>query len=188
MAISINEIAKGLALLVQEEIYLVTEVHHVKPGKGSAFVRVRLKNLKTDLILEKTFRSSDRLEDVFLEEKKLQYLYRTGNSFHFMDQVSFEERTMDLDKLGEGAQFLQENMEVTVLLYKNQIQKVSIPTFIIANIAQTEPGFKGDTSKGTTKPAMIDTGATVQVPLFINKGDRIKIDTRSGEYVERVQK
>ncbi len=178
----------GLALLVNGEIYLVTEVHHVKPGKGSAFVRVRLKNLKTDLTLEKTFRNSDRLEDVFLEEKKLQYLYRTGDSFHFMDQVSFEERAVDLDKLGEGAQFLQENMEVTVLLYKNQIQKLSLPTFIVANITETEPGFKGDTSKAGNKPATVETGATVQVPLFINKGDRIKIDTRSGEYVERVQK
>ena len=188
MPISINQISSGLGLLIDGEIYMVSEFNHVKPGKGSAFVRVKLKNLKTDLTLERTFRGSDRLEDVFLEEKKLQYLYRTGDSFHFLDHATYEEWTIERSQLGEGVRFLQENMEITAPYYKNKVQRVYLPNFIIANVAETEPGFKGDTSKSTNKPATIDTGAVVQVPLFINKGDWIKIDTRTGEYVERAQK
>ena len=188
MPISINQISSGLALLIDGEIYVVTEFNHVKPGKGSAFVRVKLKNLKTDLTLERTFRSSDRLEDVCLEEKKLQYLYRSGDSFHFLDHATYEEWTIDRSQLKESVPFLKENMEVTAHYYKNQVQRVYLPNFIIANVTETEPGFKGDTSKATNKPATLDTGAIVQVPLFINQGDWIKIDTRTGEYVERVQK
>ena len=188
MPLSINELSTGIGILVNNEVYMITEVNHVKHGKGSAFVRVRLKSLKTELTLERTFRSAEKIEDVFLEERKLQYLYRAGDAFHFMDQTNFEEKTISEDQLGDAIKFLQDNIEVTVIYHKDQIQKVYMPNFIIANIVETEPGFKGDSSRAGTKPATIDTGALVQVPLFINKGEWVKIDTRSSSYVERVQK
>ena len=188
MAISINEISNGMGLLVNGSVYIVSEVHHVKPGKGSAFVRVKMKNLKTDLNLERTFKTADRLDDIDLEERRLQYLYRTGDTFHFMDQTSYEERAVSLADMGDAIKFLQDNMEITVAYYNGQIQKVYLPNFITARIIETEPGFKGDSSRAGNKPATIDTGAAVQVPLFIDKGDWVKIDTRTGQYVERVQK
>lgn len=185
---SINEISNGMALLVNGEVYIVSEVHHVKPGKGSAFVRVRMKNLKTDLNLERTFKTADKIEDVYLEERRLQYLYRAGDTFHFMDQTNYEERAISLSEMGDSVKFLQDNMEITAVYYDGQIQRVWLPNFITAQIIETEPGFKGDSSRAGNKPATIDTGAAVQVPLFINKGDWVKIDTRNGQYVERVQK
>jgi elongation factor P len=188
MDISINEITSGLALRVDGQIFFVTEYSHVKPGKGAAFVRVRLKNIKTDLVIEKTFRSADKLENVFLEEKEVQYLYRSGDVLHFMDQETFEEIVVSEENIGEGVKYLQDNLDVTAIFCDHKLAKIVLPNFIIANIVETEPGFKGDTSKAGTKSAKIDTGATIQVPLFINVGDWVKIDTRTGEYVERVQR
>ena len=188
MAISINEISNGMALLVNGAVYIVSEVHHVKPGKGSAFVRVKMKNLKTELNLERTFKTADKLDDVYLEERKLQYLYRAGDTFHFMDQTSYEERAISLADMGDAIKFLQDNIEITAVYYNGQIQKIYLPNFITAHIIETEPGFKGDSSRAGNKPATIDTGATVPVPLFIDQGDWVKVDTRSGQYVERVQK
>ena len=189
MNISINEIESGIGLLLNDTVYLVTEYHHVKPGKGSAFVRVKLKHIKNDSVLERTFRTSERLESVDLEEKKLQYLYRAGDVFHFMDHESYEETPIPLEVLGNNVvKFLQDNLQVTALCNKHQILKVLPPMFITANIVETEPGIRGDSSRAGNKPATIDTGAIVLVPLFINRGDWIKIDTRTGEYVERVQK
>lgn len=188
MALSINEITGGMALRVEDQIYIISDYSHVKPGKGAAFVRVKLKNLKTDLVIERTFRTADKLDEAFLEEKTMQYLYRAGDSFHFMDQETFEEMILTGEYIGEGAKYLQDNLNVTVVFCDHKIQKVILPNFIIAKIVETEPGFKGDSSRAGTKPARIDTGATVPVPLFINVGDRIKIDTRSDQYVERVQK
>ena len=188
MALSINEISTGIFILLDDQIYTVIEVHHVKPGKGAAFVRVRLKNVKNDLVLERTFRSSDKIVDVFLEENRLQYQYRTGDSFHFMDQTSYEEKVLSKEIIGDSIQFLQDNIEVTALMHQHEIIKIYLPNFIVANIIEAEPGFKGDSSRAGTKPVKIDTGAMIQVPLFINKGDWVKVDTRSGSYVERVQK
>ena len=188
MTISINEIKTGIGILLNNEVYIVTEVHHVKPGKGSAFVRVKMKSIKTDLNLDRTFKTAERIEDAHLEEKTLQYLYRVGDIFHFMDQSNFEEKSISLEQMENTVKFLQDNMEVTAIYYNHQIQKVYLPNFVIANIVETEPGFKGDSSRSGTKPATIDTGALVQVPLFVNKGEWVKIDTRNGQYVERVQK
>ena len=188
MNIGINEISGGIALRVEGQIYIVGEYNHVKPGKGSAFVRVKMKNLKTELNLERTFRSADKLEEAYLEERKLQYLYRAGDSFHFMDQTNFEERVVSLSQMGDSIEFLQDNMEIIAVYHNSQLQKIYLPNFIVAQIIETEPGFKGDSSRSGNKPATIDTGAAVGVPLFINKGDWVKIDTRTGEYVERVQK
>ena len=186
--IGINEIESGMGLLIDGQIYVVSEYSHVKPGKGSAFVRVRLKNLKTDLSLERTYRSSETLEDINLEERRVVYQYRAGNSFHFMDQNNYEEVVIEEDKVGDAVKYLQDNLQVSVVLYNHQVQKILLPTFIEAKIIGTEPGIRGDSSRAGNKPATIDTGATVLVPLFINAGDCVKVDTRTGQYVERLQR
>jgi len=190
MGIGINEIEGGMALRVEDQLFLVLDYSHVKPCKGSAFVRVRLKNMKTDLVIERTFRSNDTLDVADLEEKKAQYLYRTGDVFHFMDQESYEEIAIPKESLGGAINFLQDNLNVVAVYCDHKIQSVLLPNFMTVHIVETDPGFKGDSSRAGTKPAKVDTGATVQVPLFINQGDWIKIDTRSGDgqYVERVQK
>jgi len=189
VTIGINDITSGIAIKLEDKVYVVDEYHHVKPGKGAAFVRVRLRDLRTDLVIERTFRTAERIDDVFLEQKQLQYLYRAGDMFHFMCQESYEEVMISENKIGDGIKFLQDNIIVNGLFIENQIVKIILPNFLITQIMETEPGIKGDSSRAGTKPAKIDTGATVLVPLFINVGDWIKIDTRTGgEYVERVQK
>ncbi len=188
MAISISKITSGTGLRINGEIFLVTEYNHVKPGKGGAFVRVKLKNVKTQQVLKKTFKPMDKLEEVTLMEKKLQNLYQTGDSYHFMDCTSYEEITVSKDVLDDSIKFLQDNLEVTGICYNDDVLKIILPIFIIAEITHTEPGFKGDSTKAGTKPATIDTGTVIQVPLFVNTGDRVKIDTRTGSYVERVQR
>lgn len=188
MTISINEIENGMALMVDGNIYQVVEYHHVKPGKGSAFVRVRLKNLKTDAVLERTYRTADELEDVPLEERELEYLYHSGEAYCFMDHDNYEEVSISQKMLGDSSNFLLENLSVTGLYNNNNLVKVILPNFIVAQIVESEPGIRGDSTKSGNKPAKIQTGATIQVPLFINTEDWVKIDTRNGQYVERVQK
>ena len=188
MAISISKITSGTGLRINGEIFLVTEYNHVKPGKGGAFVRVKLKNVKTQQVLKKTFKPVDKLEEVTLMEKKLQNLYQTGDSYHFMDCKSYEEITISKEVLDDSIKFLQDNLEVTGICFNDDVLKIVLPIFITAEITHTEPGFKGDSSKAGTKPATIDTGTVIQVPLFVNTGDRVKIDTRTGSYVERVQR
>lgn len=190
MTISINEIESGIGLLIEGQIYLVTDYDHVKPAKGSAFVRVRMKNVKTGNVLERTFRTAEKLDDVSLEERRMQYLYRSGDEFHFMDEESYEQVTVQAKDLEENfIKLLQENMRVTGLCHEHQVLKMALPNFMTCQVLETEPGIRGDSSRSGNKPATIDTGAMILVPLFINKGDWIKIDTRTGgEYVERVQK
>ncbi|MCK4881762.1 MAG: elongation factor P [Candidatus Omnitrophica bacterium] len=177
-----------MGLRINGDIFLVTEYSHVKPGKGSAFVRVKLKNVKTQQVLDRTFKTADKLDDVMLEERKLQNLYRSGDGFHFMDATSYEERILSEEVLGDAVKFLQDHLEVTGVCHGDEVLKVVLPTFIIAEVIETEPGFKGDSSRAGTKPSTIDTGVMIQVPLFVNIGDRVKIDTRTGSYVERVNK
>lgn len=188
MTIGINQLARGMALKFGEDVYIVAAYNHVKPGKGSAFARVTLKNARSQQTLERTFKTADKLEDVPLEERKLQCLYQTGDSVHFMDLTTFEESVIPKSLIGDDIKFLQEQLEVVGLSQDNQILKIQLPTFITAEIIHTEPGFKGDSSRAGNKPATIDTGATVQVPLFIDIGEKVKIDTRSGEYVERIKR
>ena len=188
MAIGINEITSGIGIRLDNVVYLVTDYSHVKPGKGSAFVRVRLKNIKTDSVIERTFRSSEKLDEVVLEERRLQYLYRSGDSFHFMDHTSYEEVVVAKESLGDMDRFLLENLEVTGLAQGDKILKVMLPNFIVAQIISTEQGIRGDSTRSGSKPGRIETGATIQIPLFINVNEWIKIDTRTGQYVERVQK
>jgi elongation factor P len=187
VTISINQISSGTGLRINGDIFLVTDYSHVKPGKGSAFVRVKLKNVKTHQVLDRTFKTAEKLDDVLLEERKMQNLYRNGDDFHFMDCTSYEEKIISEDILGDSVKFLQDHLEVTGVCYGDEVLKIALPTFIVAEIIQTEPGFKGDSSRAGTKPSTIDTGMTIQVPLFVNIGDRVKIDTRTGSYVERVK-
>ena len=188
MAITINELETGTGLLVDGQLYFITELTHVKPGKGSAFVRVRLKNIKTDAVLERTFRSAETLQDAPLERRRMQFTYASGEEYHFMDQSTYEDTVLDKSLLGGGVKYLQDNMEVETILYKEQVIKAEVPTFIIAEVIEADPGLKGDSSKAGYKPAKIDTGASIHVPLFINPGETIKVDTRTGIYVERVNK
>ncbi|MBF0490562.1 MAG: elongation factor P [Candidatus Omnitrophica bacterium] len=177
-----------MGLVVDGQLYFVTELTHVKPGKGSAFVRVRLKNIKTGAVLERTFRTAETLDEADLERRRMQYTYASGDDYHFMDQTSFEDTVISKDMIGDGIRFLQDNMEVETILYKDKVVKAEIPTFIVAEVTEADPGLKGDSSKAGYKPAKIDTGASVSVPLFINPGETIKVDTRTGIYVERVNK
>lgn len=188
MTISINQLASGMGLLVDGSIFLVVGYQHVKPGKGTAFVRVKLKNVKTQQVLERTYKTAEKLEDVALEERKLQKSYVSSDGVHFMDLTTFEEKIVTQDVVGDAIKFLQDDMEVVGLIYEETVLKIELPTFIIADIAHTEPGIKGDSSRAGTKPATIETGATILVPLFVDIGDKVKIDTRTGEYVERVKK
>jgi elongation factor P len=189
MAIGINEIESGIGLIIDGSIYQVLDYNHVKPGKGSAFVRVRIKNLKTDNVLERTYRSSETLQDVFLEERKMQYQYSAGDNFYFMDQTNYEEVIFPRSELGNAPDFLLDNLEVSGIFVQDKILKVVLPNFIIAQVMEAEPGIRGDSTRAGNKPAKIQTGAIIQVPLFINPGDWVKLDTRvGGQYIERVQK
>ena len=187
MALSINEIKSGVTILVEGEVYMCIDAQHVKPGKGAAFVRARLRNLKSDNIQEKTFRGEEKIEEAYVEERKMQYQYSSGGLFHFMDTENFEEIAISEDIIAEKAKLLKDNLEIVGYFYKGVTLYVNLPNFIEFTVKETEPGFKGDSSKSGTKPANIDTGAVIQVPLFINVGDKIKVDTRTGgTYVERI--
>lgn len=185
MALSINDIKSGLTVLVDGQAHIVIDAQHVKPGKGAAFVRVKLRNLKNNGIQERTFRGDEKVEPAFIEERKLRYLYSSGSIYHFMDQNNFEEISISKETIADKEKFLKDNLEVSTCFYENEVLNITLPKLIEFKITHTEPGIKGDTAKSGTKPAQIETGATIQVPLFINVGDVIRVDTRSGEYVER---
>jgi len=186
VALSINEIKSGVTILVDGEVYVVIDAQHVKPGKGSAFVRAKLRNMKNSNAQEKTFRGDEKIEQAYVEERKLQYQYNSGHLYHFMDQDNFEEIAVGEEALGDKKTFLKDNIEVLGYFFKEEALSINLPNFIEFEIVHTEPGIKGDTAKSGTKPARVETGATIQVPLFINVGDRVKIDSRTGGYVERV--
>jgi len=186
VALSINDMKTGLTILMDNQAHIVLDTQHVKPGKGAAFVRAKVKNLKTGVIQERTFRGDEKIDEAFIEERKLQYQYVSSHMYHFMDQNNFEEIAVSEDILSEKIKFLKDNIEVTAYSYNNEILNINLPNFIDVSVVHTEPGVKGDTAKGGTKPAEIETGATIQVPLFIDIDDRIKIDIRTGGYVERI--
>ena len=186
MGLAINEIKAGMTLLVNNQVFVSLDCQHVKPGKGAAFVRVKLRNLKTGNVLEKTFRGDEKAESAYVEERKLQFLYSSGDLYHFMDQQNFEEIVISKNILADKIKFLKDNLDVAAQFYKEDPLNINLPNFIVFEITDTEHGIRGDTAKGGTKPASIETGASIQVPLFVNKGDKIKLDTRTGSYVERV--
>lgn len=185
--ISPNDINKGLYIKLDGELYVVEDVQYVKPGKGGSFIKTRLRNLKIDTVLDRTFREVEKIDDVFVEEKKLAYLYHSGSSYHFMDQQTFEEIMVDHKTLGHSVDFLKDNMEISAAVYDGRIINIAPPLFVELEVKSVEPGVRGDTSKAGTKPAQLETGITIQVPLFIETGDKIKVDTRNGKYVERVK-
>ncbi|MGE4358042.1 MAG: elongation factor P [Candidatus Omnitrophota bacterium] len=184
--INTNEFRTGLTLLIEGEVYSIVEYEHVKPGKGSAFVRTKLRNLKTKAVIERTYRAGEKFEEAFVEEKKLTFLYRSGDFFYFMDEETYEQKALTKEDLRDSINYIKENTPVTVSYFNNEIISVNPPTFVELKVIYTEPGMKGDTAKSTYKPATLETGYTIQVPLFIQNGDIIKVDTRTGEYVARI--
>jgi elongation factor P len=186
--ISITQLKQGLTILINDEVYAILDYQHVKPGKGAAFVRSRLKNLITGSVLEKTFKADDKIEQAFIEQKKLSFSYNDADSYHFIDQDNFEDSVMSKQQIGDSIKFLKDNLDVTAFFYKNKLIKIEVPTFINFRIKHTDPGLKGDTAKAATKPATLETGAVIQVPLFVDVDDIIKVDTRTGSYIERIAK
>lgn len=175
-----------MTIILNGQIYSILSFQHVKPGKGGAFVRTKLKDLKSDNLIDKTFRAGEKVEQAFLETKKMQFLYRQGESFHFMDQQSFEESEMSQERLGDKVKFLKEDMVLSVTVCDGAIMDINLPTFVELRVEQTEPGVRADTVKSPAKAAILETGAKIDVPLFVNQGDLIKIDTRTEKYVSRV--
>ena len=181
-----GDFRNGVTFELDNGVYRVVEFQHVKPGKGSPFVRVRMKNAITGSVVERTFNPSDKIQTAEIEKKDMQYLYSDGENYNFMDNATYEQIALTEETLGDSLKFIKENVSVTMLLYKGKVFAVEPPTFVELEITYTEPGFKGNTSSGTTKPATLETGAQINVPLFVNTGDKIKIDTRTSEYMERV--
>lgn len=186
MQYSTAEFRKGLKIELEGDPLVIVDFQHVKPGKGGAFVRTRMKSLITGRVLEKTFRSGEKVDVPDLEEKNMVYLYSDDSGYHFMDNETYEQQTLNEDHIGPALGYLKENGVVDVLFHNKKPIGVEIPSFLEIRIAETVPGVRGNTVSGATKPAKLETGATVQVPLFINEGDVIKVDTRTGDYIERV--
>jgi elongation factor P len=186
MAITTQQFKNGMAIIYDGKTWVIVEFQHVKPGKGGAFVRTKLKELKSGRVVEITFRAGERLEDVRLEQKNLQYLYNDGEAYHFMETDTFEQFDLQKDFVGEAAKWLKENDMATVQIAGGEMIGVEPPMFVELEVTETDPGFKGDTVQGGNKPATLETGAVVQVPMFINTGDRIRVDTRDGRYITRV--
>jgi len=183
--IPVNNIKNGMTLSIDSSLYLVQWFQYVKPGKGGGFVKTKLKNLKTGAVLEKTFRSNESVEQIMLDEKVMEYLYHDGNNFWFMDTASYEQIPLPSEIIGDSMQYLKENMQVQAVFYENKIVGVEMPNFVELKVVETEPGVKGDTVSGSYKPCTMETGLIVQTPLFIKVGDVLKIDTRTGEYIQR---
>jgi elongation factor P len=183
---STPDFRRGLKVEINNEPFSIVSFQHVKPGKGGAFVRTKLKNLLNGNVVDRTFRSGEKVGKPDIEEKEMQYLYTDGD-FHFMDNDTYEQTALAADLVGDDKDFLQENSTVTVLFYKGRVVNLELPTFVILEVTEAEPGLKGDTASSVTKPVTVETGARINVPLFINPGNRLKIDTRTGEYMERVK-
>lgn len=183
--ISTNDFRTGVTIEVDGEVYSVVEFQHVKPGKGSAFVRTKLKNVRTGAVLERTFAAGEKLPRAHVERREVQYLYNTGTEYVVMDTQTYEQFGLTDDQLGDAVKFLKENMTLWVLTHAGTHIGIELPNFVELEVVETDPGVKGDTATGGSKPAKLETGAVVKVPLFVNVGDRIRVDTRTGQYIER---
>jgi len=184
---STAEFKKGLKIELDGTPYIIVDFQHVKPGKGGAFVRTKLKNLLDGRVVEQTFRSGEKVGKPDLMEREMQYLYREGDRYCMMDNENYEQIMLTEEQVGEARLYLIDNLNVKVLFFNKEPLGVELPTFVELQVARTEPGFKGDTAAGGTKPATLESGATIQVPLFISEEDRVKVDTRTGNYIERVK-
>ena len=185
MALSTNDLKNGMALDLPEGLFSVVEFQHVKPGKGGAFVRTKLRNLRTKAVLERTFRADERVEQAVIEKRDMQFLYREGDNYVFMDNVSYDQTSVADSALRQAASYLKEGDAAVLQWYRDEVVDVDLPAAVELAVAETEPGLQGDRVSGARKPATTETGHVVQVPLFVNPGDRIKVDTRSGEYLTR---
>ena len=185
MPITAGDFRKGVIFEMDGKPMLVVDFQHVKPGKGAAFVRTKYKNVMTGAIREESFNPTAKFEQAFVERKDMEYSYNDGDLYYFMDMESFDMLPISKDLLGDSFKFVKENMSCKVMSYKGSVFGVEPPNFVDLEVTETDPGFKGDTATNVTKPAILETGAEIKVPLFINPGDKIKIDTRSGEYLER---
>ncbi|TAM74896.1 elongation factor P [bacterium] len=185
--ISSNDFRNGVTITIDGQLWTVVEFLHVKPGKGAAFVRTKLKNVKTGQTLERTFRAGEKLERATVDNREMQMLYNDADGYHFMDLESYENITLQRDLIGGPADFLKDGMKIQVQFHEAVPIGADLPAHVELEVKETEPGFKGDTATGATKPALLETGATVNVPLFVNPGDVIRIDTRDRRYIGRVQ-
>jgi elongation factor P len=184
--ISTADFRNGMVVQMGSDLMEIVEFQHVKPGKGGAFVRTKFKNIMTGRVLEKTFRSGERMEEVRLMSERYQYLYNDGDIFHFMHPGTFEQLEIGKGVVGDNKDWMKENADVTLLFHGAKVLSVAVPVAVELEVTKSDPGVQGDRSSGATKPATLQTGVTIQVPLFINEGDIVKVDTRSGEYIERV--
>ena len=186
MNVSTNDLKNGMALNLPDGLYTVVEFQHVKPGKGGAFVRTKLKNLRTGAVLDRTYRADEKLEQAVIDKREVQYLYREGDHHVFMDNMSYDQMTVEEAALGTAVNYLKEGDTLIVQMHDAQIVGLELPAAVELAVTETEPGVQGGRVAGARKPATVETGLIVQVPLFVNPGDRIKVDTRSGEYLTRV--
>ena len=184
-ATSTNDLKTGMTLDLPEGLFQVVDFQHVKPGKGGAFVRTRLRNVRSGGILDKTFRADERVEQAVVDKREMQFLYRDGGDYVFMDNTTFEQITVPPETLGDAAHYIVEGSAVMLQFYRDEIIGTDLPASVELTVTETEPGLQGDRVSGARKPATLETGLTVQVPLFVNPGDRIKVDTRTGEYLTR---
>ncbi len=184
--ITAGDFRNGLTFEYEGNVYQIVEFQHVKPGKGAAFVRTKMKNVMTGAVVERTFNPTEKVEKAMIERKDMEYLYEDGGLYYFMDQETYEQVPLSSEQLGDALKFVMENMTVKFLMYKGNVFAVEPPTFVELTVTETEPGVKGNTASNVTKPATVETGAVVTVPMFINEGDKIRIDTRTSEYMERV--
>jgi len=184
--ISVNNLRTGVTIEVDGELWAVLEFLHVKPGKGQAFVRTKLRNVRTGQVIDRTFKAGERVPQARVEQRTMQYLYASGDEYVFMDMETYDQTSLTKAQLGDVVNFLKENMEISVQFYGNEPIGVEPPTIVELRVAHTEPGVRGDTATGATKPATLETGYVLQVPLFVDQGDVIRVDTRTGEYVSRV--
>jgi elongation factor P len=185
MAVTTNDLKNGMTLDLPEGLFSVVEFQHVKPGKGGAFVRTKLKNVRTGAVLERTFRADERVEQAIVEKREMQLLYRDGEDYVFMDSTSYEQMQVPRQVLGDAASYLKDGDSAVLQLYQSTVVGVDLPAAVELEVAKTEPGLQGDRVSGARKPATLETGLVVQVPLFVNPGDRVKVDTRTGEYITR---
>ncbi|MBR2453431.1 MAG: elongation factor P [Clostridia bacterium] len=181
-----GDFKNGITFEMDGQVLQVIEFQHVKPGKGAAFVRTKLKNVITGAVIERTFSPTDKYENAYVDRKEMQYLYNDGDLYYFMDTETYDQLPLNADKLPDNFKFVKENMLCKIISYKGNVFAVEPPTFVELEVADTEPGVRGDTATGASKFATLETGATIRVPLFVNTGDVLKVDTRTGEYLERV--
>ena len=183
--VSTNDLKNGMGLNLPEGLFTVVEFQHVKPGKGGAFVRTKLKNVRTGAVIDRTYRADEKLEQAVIDKREMQYLYRDGGQYVFMDNTTYDQMHVDASTLGEAAKYLKESDQPVLHMYGGEIVGVELPASTDLTVTQTEPGIQGDRVSGARKPATLETGLVVQVPLFVNTGDRVKVDTRTGEYMTR---